>query len=167
MRNSQEVIGLWIVHLPKGKRLGKVSDLLFDADQQLRGMLIETSGLLRRRKFLPADRICSIGKDAVIVDNETAILPLDEVAEQWISVLSGHKRLKGRSVLLSTGYEVGTIENVYFLEEMGTLIGYEISDGLLNDLQNGRKWLKSAQPLIWGEDVLIASADQVQLQDAR
>ncbi|SEM73173.1 PRC-barrel domain-containing protein [Lihuaxuella thermophila] len=167
MRKSQEVIGLPIIHLSSGKKIGTVTDLLFDGSQQLRGVLVENGGFLKKRRYIPAESITSIGKDAVIVDNMHAVLPLDSVAEQWTGILSGHKRLKGRPVVLSNGCEIGMIENVYFLEEVGTLIGYEISDGILNDLRQGRKMLKSTQPLIWGEDVLIASADQVQVQDAR
>ncbi|MBA4493008.1 PRC-barrel domain-containing protein [Paenactinomyces guangxiensis] len=167
MRKSQEVIGLSVVHLHSGKKLGTVCDLLFDGSQQLRGLLVENGSFFKKRRYIPADRVTSIGKDAVIVDNKDAILPLDPIVEQWTGILSGQKKLKGRSVLLSNGYEIGMIENVYFLEEMGTLIGYEISDGILSDLRQGRKMLKSSQPLIWGEDVLIAPADQVQVQDAR
>lgn len=167
LRKSQEVIGLSIIHLGTGKKIGTVCDLLFDNSQRLRGVLLESNGWFKKRKYIPADCITSIGKDAVIVDNPESVLPLDHLAEQWTGVFSGQKRLKGRSILLSNGYELGMIQNVYFLEEMGTLIGYEISDGLLGDLRQGRKMVKSDQPLIWGDDVLIAPADQVQVQDAR
>jgi uncharacterized protein YrrD len=167
LRKSQEVIGLSIIHLQTGKKIGTVCDLLFDRSQQLRGVLIESGSWLKKRKYIPADGITSIGKDAVIVDNEEAVLPMDSLAEQWTGVCSGNKKLKGRPILLSNGMEIGMIENVYFMEEMGTLIGYEISEGLINDLRYGRKILKSSQPLIWGEDVLIAPADQVHVEDPR
>ena len=72
--------------------------------------------------------------------------------------------LKGRSVLLTSGYELGVIENVYFMEEMGTIIGYELSDGWIDDLMEGRKVLKASEPLVWGQDVLIAKKDHVKVQ---
>ena len=166
MRKSQEVIGLSIIHLETGKKLGTVCDLLFDEEQQFRGILMEDGGLFKRRKFISTDHIVSIGNDAVVVDNEHPF-SANPKNKNWMSICSGDKKLKGRTILTSSGYEMGLVENVYFLEEMGTLIGYELSDGILNDIRDGRKWLKTKKPLIWGEDVLIAPADQIEVKDAK
>jgi uncharacterized protein YrrD len=168
LRKSQEVIGLPIIYLSTGKKVGTVYDLLFDGDsQQFRGVVLERGDFMKKRKYIPSDHITSIGTDAVVVDSEASILPIDQIAKAWISLLSGEQRLRGRPVLLSNGCALGMVENVYFLEEMGTLIGYEISDGLLHDLQYGRKMLQSDQPLLWGVDVLIAPAGETHLLDAR
>ncbi|MGA8942396.1 MAG: PRC-barrel domain-containing protein [Thermoactinomyces sp.] len=165
MRKSQEVIGLSIIHLQTGKKLGTVCDLLFDERQKLRGIVLEEGGLFKRQKFIPMSDVVSIGKDAVVVDNEQpAPNPQNN---KWIGLYTGQKRLKGRTILTDKGYEVGFVENVYFLEEVGTLIGYELSDGIINDIREGRKWLKANKPLVWGKDVLIASPDQIEVKDAR
>jgi uncharacterized protein YrrD len=111
--------------------------------------------------------ISSIGKDAVIVDSEDPLLLLDSSTKDWTGILSGQKKLRGRPVILSNGCEVGRLENVYFMEEVGTLVGYELSDGWMSDVKVGRKMLKSDIPLVWGEDVLIAPTDQIQLKDAK
>jgi uncharacterized protein YrrD len=52
------------------------------------------------------------------------------------------------------------------LEEVGTLIGYELSDGWISDLTEGRKWIKTHTPPVWGKDVLIAPEDQFQVKEA-
>ena len=62
-------------------------------------------------------------------------------------------------MLTVTGSELGRLENVYFLEEMGTLIGYELTDGFLTDLKEGRKTLHPAERLTWGDDALIVPGD--------
>jgi uncharacterized protein YrrD len=167
LRKSQEVLGLAVIHSKTGKKLGTVSDLLFDETQKLRGLLVENGGWLRKRRWIPIEEIQSMGKDAILVDSEEALLTLNEETESWTGILSGDKKLRGRPVLLSNGCEIGVLENVYFLEEVGTLIGYELSDGWINDLQDGRKVLKSNAPLVWGEDVLIAPFDQIQLKDQK
>jgi uncharacterized protein YrrD len=167
LRKSQEVIGLSIIHVKTGKKLGTVSDLLFDRGGQWRGIVLENGGLFKRKKYIPSDQICSLGKDAVMVDNTQAILPFDGQAKKWICLYSGDKKLKGRTILTDSGYEMGMVENVYFMEEVGMLIGYEVSDGLISDIKEGRKVLKTFQPLVWGEDVLIAPADQIEIKDAR
>lgn len=164
MQKSQEVIGLSIVHFNTGKKLGAVGDVLFDDRQSFCGLLMEDGGWLRRRRYIPKENIRAIGRDAVVIDDEAQILPLDEKSKQWIGICSGQKKLKGLPVLLSSGYELGVIENVYFMEEMGTLVGYELSDGLFSDLMDGRKILKPTHPLIWGHDVLVAETDHVQVE---
>jgi len=164
LRKSQEVIGLSVVHLQTGKKLGEVKDILFDAEQSFSGLLLEDGGWFKRRRYTPRNNICSIGRDAVVIADTAQILPFDSDTEQWIGICSGHKKLKGQAVLLASGYELGVIENVYFMEEMGTLVGYELSDGLVSDLLEGRKVLKPEQPLIWGKDMLIAQTDRLKAE---
>lgn len=164
MLKSQEVIGLSIFHLKTGKKVGMVRDILFDSSQHFCGILMEDGGWLRRRRYIPQDNIESIGKDAVVIRSKNNILSFDESTKNWTGLCSGQKMLKGRSVLLTSGHELGVIENVYFMEEMGTIIGYELSDGWVNDLLEGRKVLKASEPLVWGQDVLIAQQDQVKVQ---
>lgn len=166
MRKSQEVIGLSIIHRYTGKQLGTVADLLFDSALVWQGILFEHGGLFKRRKFIPAKRIYSMGTDAIIVDSEAAIEPLPKEAAVWISLRSGDKKLKGRPIVLSNGHELGVVENVYFQEEVGTMIGYEVSEGLLADLRQGRKVLKFPKPLVWGEDVLIAPYEEIRSQES-
>ncbi|MFC7441381.1 PRC-barrel domain-containing protein [Laceyella putida] len=166
MRKSQEVIGLSIIHRHTGKQLGTVADLLFDSAHVWQGILFEHGGLFKRRKFIPAKRIHSMGTDAIVVDSEADIQALPEEAESWISLRSGGKKLKGRTILLSNGHELGMVENVYFQEEVGTLIGYEVSEGLLADLRQGRKVLKFTKPLVWGEDVLIAPCEDIRIKES-
>lgn len=167
MRKSQEVIGLSVFHLKTGKKMGIVGDVLFDTSQRFCGILLEDGGWLRRRRMIPKENIESIGKDAVVIKRKEDILPFDESTKHWTGVCSGQAKLKGRSVLLDSGYELGVIENVYFMEEMGTLVGYELSDGWMNDLIEGRKVLRTSEPLIWGEDVLIAQQNQVKLKERK
>jgi uncharacterized protein YrrD len=162
LRKSRDVIGLPVVSTT-GKVLGTAADLLFDDERQLRGVLLDGGGIFRPRKYVPRDRIRTIGRDAVMVDGEAE--PVDDRAEEWISLESGDRRLLGKKVLLSGGIDAGTVSDVYFLEEVGTLIGYELSSGWIDDLREGRKSLMSEEPLLWGEDVLVAPERGVRLRD--
>lgn len=159
MRNSQDVLGLPIVAVSSGKQLGIVRDLLFDDRQRLFGLLVESKSWIKRRRYIPREHIVSFGPDAVTVDSEDAVEPLEETYDEVVGVCSGKHKLKGLPVLTVTGSELGRLENVYFLEEMGTLIGYELTDGFLTDLKEGRKTLHPAERLTWGDDALIVPDD--------
>ncbi|SMO63073.1 PRC-barrel domain-containing protein [Melghirimyces algeriensis] len=164
MRSSQEVIGLPVIHLQTGKRLGTVQDLLFDADQQMIGVLLEHPGWIRRGRYIPFFKIRSLGADAVIVNSEADIHSVKE-NQDWHGLLTGQRKLKGRPVMLANGQELGMVEDVYILENRGILLGYELSEGLISDLTEGRKVFRPGSPLMWGEDVLIASMDGQPTQD--
>ena len=58
------------------------------------------------------------------------------------------------------GDGLGQIHDVYFLEEVGNLIGCELSDGLLSDLRNGRKFIPWRQDVTVGEDVVFLPEDK-------
>lgn len=161
MRSSQDVIGLPVYAISSGKQVGIVRDLLFDNHQQLFGLLVESKGWMMRRRYIPADRIVSFGFDAVTVDSENVLEPLEDPHEKVVGVCSGKHKLKGLPVMTVTGSELGRLENVYFLEEVGTLIGYELTDGLITDLREGRKALRSTESLTWGDDALIVSRNAV------
>jgi uncharacterized protein YrrD len=161
LRRSQDVIGLPVIHVQTGKRLGTVCDLLFDEQQRLRGVLLECGGWMRRGRYIPAERV-GFGADAVVVNSEALLKALDEQQSRWTGLLTGQHHLKGRSVMSDDGNELGAVENVYFHEKLGTLLGYELSEGMLTDWRHGRKVFQPPVPLIWGGDVLISpSAGQL------
>jgi len=165
LRKSQEVIGLTVTARESGNQLGAVADLLFNNDQQFVGCMLEHCGWWRHRRFLPAEKI-QIGKDAVMVADPSSVVPFTKQEEACICFLSGDKKLKGRSLLLASGTFLGLIENVYFSAEMGILVGYELSNGLLNDLREGRKVFLAKEPVNWSGEILIAPEAGYKLKDA-
>jgi uncharacterized protein YrrD len=50
-------------------------------------------------------------------------------------------------LLTAEGEKLGLLEDVYFLEEVGTIVGYEVTEGLVADLVEGRRVVKSNSKL--------------------
>jgi uncharacterized protein YrrD len=149
------VIGLTVTAQESGKQLGAVVDLLFNSKQQFVGCMLEHCGWWRHRRFLPKKEIANAGKDAVIVPHASSLVPFTKKEEAYTCFLNGEKRLKGRTVLLTNGTFLGMVENVYFSMEMGTLVGYELSNGLLNDLRDGRKLFQVEHPVDWDMETFM------------
>jgi uncharacterized protein YrrD len=167
LRKSRDVIGLPVIVSDTGEQIGVVRDLLFDGRQQLRGVLLEKDGWVRRGRFIAVENIASFGADAVMIDSEDVISPLGDEQREWVGLLSGTRKLKGRPVVMANGRELGWVEDVYFREELGTLVGYELSDGFLADVLGGRKVLRPGRMhLTWGKDVIITPDENIPLQDA-
>ena len=67
----------------------------------------------------------------------------------------GKEKLSGRPLLTSEGEKLGLVEDVYFMEELGTIVGYEVTEGLIADIKEGRKVVKTEHPLTIGKDILV------------
>lgn len=154
MFKASDVIGLPVLDLQAGQERGVVRDVLFDEDLAFQGLLVEVKAMFRRGRFIPADLIHSIGDDYVTISDEETLLPLDG-AEHFNGVKAGPVRMIGKPIITANGHRLGQVEDVYFQTEFGTIIGYEVSDGLLSDLMEGRKAIKHMDRTMVGEDAVI------------
>ena len=54
------------------------------------------------------------------------------------------------------GHELGMVEDVYLDQNWGKqIVGYELSEGFISDLKEGRKWLPMPDSATKGEDAII------------
>lgn len=141
-----------------------VCDLLFNCEQTLVGISLERGGWLRSKRFIPASCIKSVEIQKIKVTCEER-LPKIEPPMGWTGVVTGESPLRGRQMVDAQGNYFGEVSNVYFLEDMGTLIGYELSDGWWNDLKRGRKVIQPWKPLIWKKETILVPYEHHQLFD--
>ncbi|MFS0861672.1 PRC-barrel domain-containing protein [Fredinandcohnia sp. 179-A 10B2 NHS] len=138
-----------------GKVLGKVSDICITSDGKVSALIMKGMGLFERDRLVPIECISSFGDDGVMVSNREQLQRLDNEAEIPTYFLHSHHGLFRKPMLSSEGEKLGLLEDVYFTEELGTIIGYEVTDGFFADITEGKKVVKSTQPLTIGEDVIV------------
>ena len=158
MKKAEHVLGLPVLAINTGDRLGEVRDLLFNYQWKLEGILLEEKAFLRKGRMVPVQQIVAIGEDCVSVASEDGIQPLS-TDSSLIGMRHGEQLFKGKLVYTVNGKELGQIEDVYFQTELGTIIGYELSDGFISDMMEGRQVLRHIPQLIWGKDALIVPHD--------
>ena len=156
MHRSHDVIGLPVIELKSGKEVGRIRDLLFDERWHYRGMLLDYKGFFKQGRYLTAESISTIGTDCVTIPSEAAISYYQHSPE-WIALLAGPEQLKGKPVVTTCGHHLGFIEDVYFQENPGKIVAYELSDGLLSDIKDGRQIVDHVNDAILGEEILILS----------
>lgn len=154
MRKMLEVLGLPVIDTSSGKKVGIVKDAYFTQAGELKGLAIESDGLFSKISYLDFSNIGAIGDDAVIIGSSQFLTTISSTSELY-SFVSGKKSYKELPVITTNGNELGHIQDVYFMEDMGRIIGYEISDGFLSDITDGRRTIKHPQRMILGEDALI------------
>lgn len=154
MRRAGDIIGLTVIDVASGKKLGQVEDLLFDREGRFLGLCLEQGSWFDRKPFLPAPFILSIGEDCVTVPGP---LPKEEKEVQpqgyWFG--RGEPRMQGRPVITVNGKQLGVLEEVYFDEVQGRIVGYELSDGFVSDLLDGRHIIRHPDQFLFGEDAFV------------
>ncbi|WP_219837922.1 PRC-barrel domain-containing protein [Paenibacillus sp. R14(2021)] len=162
MLRLQHVIGLPVIEMNAGKHVGHVKDAWFDEHWQLGGIILDAG-----RRFLTSMKsvlwsdVLVCGEDAVIIMNEASV-KRSKQAEIQRSFHTGLIRLKDLPVVTADGEQLGRVSDVYFDEIQGTqIVGYELTDGFIADIMEGRKWLPAplqADEVMLGKDVIIVPA---------
>jgi uncharacterized protein YrrD len=64
--------------------------------------------------------------------------------------------MKGTPIITVEGHQLGMVEDVYLQQDLGKqIVGFELSEGFLSDIRDGRKWLPLPKEAISGEDAII------------
>ncbi|WP_010678235.1 PRC-barrel domain-containing protein [Bacillus timonensis] len=137
--------------------LGRVSDLCITSDGKVNALIMKGKGLFERDRVVPIQSISSIGDDGVMVTDKTLLERMDNESDTPTYFLHTHHGLFRKPLLSSEGQKLGLLEDVYFSEEVGTIIGYEVTDGFFADITEGKKVVKTTQPIKIGEDVIVVS----------
>lgn len=157
MRRAGDVLGLAVIDVTSGKKLGQVDDLLFDREGRLHGLSLSRTSWFEKKIYLPLDHILSIGEDCVTLKGPLPDkLPLPK--EEWFRYSRGEQQMLGRPVITTNGKQLGILEEVYFDEKQGNIVGYELSDGFMNDMMDGRQLICQPDQFLFGQDAFVVQS---------
>jgi uncharacterized protein YrrD len=121
--------GLPVVTITGGEDVAEVRDLIYSAEAgRVIGLTLNKRGFLagRRREVLSADKIHAIGRDAVMVDNESRLV-MPEDAPPDVGTPPAESDVIGDEVLTDAGTSLGRVRDVVVLVGgTGDVVGYEI-----------------------------------------
>jgi uncharacterized protein YrrD len=161
LRKARDLIGLPVLTVDSGKLLGHVKDLLITQDWQIKGIVLETKNWYTSSRYIEGTDIIACGEDAITIPNENAIRTLDD-ADELTSFMSGSQKVRGLPVITIGGQQLGILEDVYLKSDWGKqIVGYEISEGFITDVKNGRKWLPIPEQAVKGEDAIIVPVHSI------
>ena len=121
--------GLPVVTIADGEDVAEVRDLIYSPEAgRVVGLTLNKRGFLagRRREVLPAENIHAIGRDAVMVEDDTRLtLPQDAPAD--VGAPPPGRDVTGNEVLTEAGESLGHVKDVIVLVgSNGEVVGYEI-----------------------------------------
>jgi uncharacterized protein YrrD len=165
MRKGNEVIGKPVVSYSTGRRIDTIKDLIFDQNSnRLLGFLISEGGWFSSPLVLLLKDVLAIGVDAVIISSKDNVFEAKQVPE-ISKILEYNNVLKGTRILTTDGRNLGTMVDLYFDNETGTVEGYEVSGGMFADAYSGRSFVPTPKTLKIGKDVAFVPVETALLME--
>jgi uncharacterized protein YrrD len=154
LRTFSLLKGLPIFELKTGSKIGEVCDLNISNNGIVRGLLVKKGVFLKKTYIINVQNVSSFGFDGVMIEDREVLEPLTEHKE---FTFENRDRLSGRMMMTNEGERLGMLEDVYFLEEAGTIVGYELSDGFFSDIIEGKRVVRTDEPPAIGKDAIIVN----------
>ncbi|MFS0780809.1 PRC-barrel domain-containing protein [Bacillus sp. 1P06AnD] len=136
-----------------GTIIGHVSDLVISDGGSVKGLLMDMDSLFKKARLLPLCDVLSFGGDGLTAKTESLI----PYSHDQVYTLRHQRDLTGKKIINDYGEEMGLLEDVYFTEQLGTIVAYEISNGFFSDLRDGKQLIHVRKPPTLGKDAIIIS----------
>ncbi len=157
MRKESEFIGCSVINKNNGNKICNIKDIIYSKNKfKIIAFLNNEGGFLREKKIIRFKNIEYIGKDAIMVKNEKFVekassLPeIDKLIEESIS-------MKGKEVISEDGESLGFIKDILIDEKKGKILGFVLTEGVIQDLVEGRNVIPLIKGMKFGEDNLLIS----------
>jgi sporulation protein YlmC with PRC-barrel domain len=120
----RQTIGRKIVSRASANELGAVSDLLFDARRRRISGLVVGHG--RKASIVDWESVSGFGPDAIMVTDDAALR--DPAGEKEALAGKGKLGLVGTRVLTETGNESGTVTDLVFDPDDGSVVALLVGE---------------------------------------
>jgi len=155
LRRARDMIGLPVISVETGSQVGLAKDLLLNDEWKIEAVLLETKHWFSSPACIEWNDVLAFGEDAITIPCEEVVKVMED-HRPLHSLVGGHKKVKGLPVITVNGQQLGIVEDVYLEDKMGKhVIGYELSEGFITDVREGRKWLPIPESVILGEDAIV------------
>jgi uncharacterized protein YrrD len=155
LRTFSILKGQPVFETTSGQKIGEVSDLCISSNGKVNGLLVKKGVFFKQSFFLDIQKVTSFGADGVMTQDKGS---LEKLKDPEYTLTHQHS-LDGMMMLTKSGESLGLLKDVYFQEELGTIIGYEITDGFFSDLTEGKQVIQSGKPLAIGKDAIIVDVN--------
>lgn len=149
LKSTKDIMTFDIFDNHTGDNIGTVKKIIFSRKNfRISAILLSKNGLFKGNKMIRYKNIFSIGKDFIMIEKKNIIEDLkdfpeiDEQAELDNDII-------GLPVLIEKGETLGYINDILFEEKNGKIKGFVLTNGIIQDILDGRNVL----PYIKGIDI--------------
>lgn len=161
LERYSEVVGLPVICVDNGKKIGAIKDVIFCPGQKkATALVLERKGCQVARRIILLKDILSLGRDAVVVNDCSCITELKKVKD--LEEFKEKGEIKGLKIYTKSGEDIGTVKDILFDYKTGTIEGVEVSDGLLQDIVQGRNVLPLFGKVEFSEENILVGREAIE-----
>lgn len=149
MKNSLEIISQPIISISEGNQIGNVKSIVINPEKgSVDFLTIEHEDWQVSVKAIPFKKVIGIGEYAITVENDNAVIDLNEIP---IANTLVNKKIKitNTKVMTRKGQLLGEVSEYFIDEENGNIIGMQLGVGGKDII------LKAEAVLTYGKDILV------------
>ncbi|MBM7691871.1 uncharacterized protein YrrD [Peribacillus deserti] len=141
------------VYTEQGEKLGEVCDLMISQSGKVHKVVLSKKHFFKKAITISLDQIFTYGPNGILVKNA------DEQTGHEKMPFSYHENINGKRLITHQGEDLGIVKDVYFQEDLGTIVGYEFSDGFFSDITEGKHIARTILPAAIGKDAIIINVN--------
>lgn len=157
MKKSQQIIGLPIISISDGNEVGKVKNIILNADSGTIDYFVIDSGIqVLSTRVIPTTNVLGIGEYAMTILNTDAINDISRIPSA-IDLLQKNITVKGTKVLTKKGSLIGETGDIYVDVEKGCkIIGIEY---IADITQKRIRLIPGSSVITFGKTLLVVEDD--------
>lgn len=156
MKKESELIGLPVLSKKTGSKIGTTKEIIYSRKKyRVLGFLIKEGKIFNEAKIIQFHNIYSIGRDAIIVKSEAVVEKSSSLP--GIHELVNNGKFAEEEVITESGEIIGHVKDILIDSNKGKVIGFILTDGIFQDLKEGRNVLLYSREIFFGESSIIIS----------
>jgi len=155
---KNDVIGIPVLCIELGEIIGRVSDIVFCAQQEaVVAFCIDCRKRHPHSYIILLRDIFSLSKDVLMINNTSCLYTIGNARKKGL--IQKILALQNIVAYCSLGYELGIVKEILFDHKTGKLEALELSDSFFQDIVNGRYILPLIGKVSFGENTVIVGKD--------
>ncbi|MCX7710329.1 MAG: PRC-barrel domain-containing protein [Clostridia bacterium] len=161
LERYSEVLGLPVICIDNGKKLGMIQDVIFCPKQKrVEGFILERKGCQVGKRVVLLKDVFQLGKDAMVLNECSCIKDLKKA--EAANEVEEKGNVLGLRIYSRDGNDLGVVKDVLFDYKTGAIEGVEVSDGLIHDLIEGRNILPLFGKVEFGEENILVDKEAIE-----
>ncbi|MDD2443617.1 MAG: PRC-barrel domain-containing protein [Desulfotomaculaceae bacterium] len=162
MRKGKRFVSMPVISLEEGRQIGTVKEIVVDpAGKKVAALIVDQKGWFKEQRFIPYNRIHSIGKDAVTIEKTTGVEKAAGLPD-IVGLLKERVRIAGAKIVSENGKTLGYVDEFYVDTATGTIAGLEFSGNFFNGMIRGRAFIDIAYVRTLGKEVVVITNEGVE-----
>jgi uncharacterized protein YrrD len=161
MLKGKSVIGKDVMSRADGEKVAELKDIIISKDHgHVLAILTHGGGVFGKPSVVPFAKIVSFGKDAVMVTDKAS----EQAAEAEPTIkesLDSKDHLVGKRVITERGDVQAKVNDIFFDETSGNIVGLELVGGVVDNSPDGTAYLPTGDIISIGKDAVVIKADAV------